>query len=345
MPAHLTTGYPLKTGDTKTQLANLQQVVTSLIDELSHILYNLDAGNVLEAATVQKLKAGSVTAEAISQSYKTEVMDTIDGSAATLRQEFTAADGKLTSEIGLVKESGEKLSSRLEQTEKNISSVVTKKMSFEEATKREVVPTAGNTTDDEKERLYFCTGNNTYYYWNEISSKWMQAQSNSIYSAFIQTADGFEFNGELVKVSGNLIAGTLSGVVVKSEDKNGNIVSQSDGHLFLLPSGASSPKLKIGCNTYDATAYPYIQMGGGTNEASGNAAGHPATKGTVVLYKDAATFGLSLNPSDDSVNQGIWIYDYGWDGNNGAPCVTFGNSTVDFRYATVKGIETEARFG
>ncbi len=99
MAVHLTTGYPLKQGSTEAQIANLQQVVTSLIDELGHILYNLDSGNVLESATVKHLKAGSVTAEAISQEYRAEVKNEIDGSAEKITQEFKVADGELSSKI------------------------------------------------------------------------------------------------------------------------------------------------------------------------------------------------------------------------------------------------------
>ena len=69
MAVHLTTGYPLAAGDEKTQIANLQQVVTSLIDELRHILYHLDDGNFSEK--IAKEKAGmkaeiEMSAEAIS---------------------------------------------------------------------------------------------------------------------------------------------------------------------------------------------------------------------------------------------------------------------------------------
>ena len=53
MAVHITTGYPLIYGDQKTQLANVQGVVTDLIDQLQHALYNLDAGNVKEAASVK----------------------------------------------------------------------------------------------------------------------------------------------------------------------------------------------------------------------------------------------------------------------------------------------------
>lgn len=45
------------------------------------------------------LQAGSVSSNAISQAFKTEISDSISGTATTLRQEFTAADGQLSSRI------------------------------------------------------------------------------------------------------------------------------------------------------------------------------------------------------------------------------------------------------
>jgi len=93
----------------------------------------------------------------------------------------------------------------------NIKMRVAKSVEYSTATRDSAVPTYSNTTAAEKKKLYFCTSNESYYYYNEISASWVKVDSQCVYSAFIQTANGFEFS-DLVKINGDLIvSGTISG--------------------------------------------------------------------------------------------------------------------------------------
>lgn len=75
MAVHITTGYPLIYGDQKTQLANVQGVVTDLIDQLQHALYNLDAGNVKEAASVKAEHIDTTNAKIMNAQIKSMTAD------------------------------------------------------------------------------------------------------------------------------------------------------------------------------------------------------------------------------------------------------------------------------
>ena len=53
---------------------------------------------------------------------------------------------------------------------------------------------------------------NVYYVYNELEEDWVETRTNELKTAFIQTSDGFKFDGT-VKINGNLITeGTISGV-------------------------------------------------------------------------------------------------------------------------------------
>lgn len=283
MAVHLTTGYPLKQGSTEIQLANLQQVVTSLIDELGHILYNLDSGNVLESATVKHLKAGSVTAEAISQEYREEVKNEIDGSAMEITQKFEVADGRLLSEINNTKteldgkitenkslitqtaidiraevsevqEGVENNEASIEMNSNAIKNAVTKTMSYGQAASGSGEP----TSETNKDKLYFDETDKQYYYYDELNKKWEKTDTNSIYSAFIQTADGFELNGKTVKISGDLITkGTIKGgliIEVSEQLKIGDGESKDESKSISFADGASIYTCLAGGPHYDGIA-------------------------------------------------------------------------------------------
>lgn len=71
------------------------------------------------------IKANSIQASAISQSYKNSVTNEITGAANTVRQEFTAADGVLSSAIST---SESNMRSLIQQTESGIMTEVSKKV-------------------------------------------------------------------------------------------------------------------------------------------------------------------------------------------------------------------------
>ena len=92
MATHITTGYPLKHGDEKAQLANVQDVLTDLIDQLSHALYNLDAGNVKEAASVKAENIDTANAKIKNAQIKSLTADKL--TAGTIDTELITIKGK-----------------------------------------------------------------------------------------------------------------------------------------------------------------------------------------------------------------------------------------------------------
>ena len=104
---------------------------------------------------------------------------------------------------------------------------VAKSVEYSTATRDSDIPTASNTTAAEKKKLYFCTANEKYYYYNELSGAWVEVGDQCVYSAFIQTADGFEFS-DIVKINGDLIvSGTISGDRIKGGAITGSTIATS----------------------------------------------------------------------------------------------------------------------
>lgn len=85
-----------------------------------------------------------------------------------------------------------------------IATKVSKTLNFGEALRGTASPELGGDTD----KLYFWETSNEnkkgYYYYNSVSEEWIRVDCTSIYSAFIQTADGFELHGS-VRIDGDLI--------------------------------------------------------------------------------------------------------------------------------------------
>ncbi len=109
---------------------------------------------------------------------------------------------------------GDEQQTLIEANAEGIKTKVSKVMSYGEADKGDYDPTLQPPPDTDK--LYFWEDKKKYYYFNEISKKWVEMHDTSIYSAFIQTADGFEFSG-LVKINGDLITeGTITGTSIET---------------------------------------------------------------------------------------------------------------------------------
>lgn len=151
-------------------------------------------------------------------------------------------------------------------------------------------------------------------------------------------------------------SGTLSGITVESassftveSDKSTtmtNLTRLKDGTLSLFPTyntktgGAS--KLTLGYSPSEQEVYMLLGAGSGAGSIIGpNNLTIPL--GTLLMYKQKKSAGLVMYGSDYQENvkdpQGIWFYDYNWDGHNAESKITFGNSTVDFSNATVIGLE------
>ena len=153
----------------------------------------------------------------------------------------------------------------------NIKMRVAKSVEYSTATRDSAVPTYSNTTAAEKKKLYFCTSNEKYYYYNEISRAWVEVDDQCVYSAFVQTANGFKLSG-IVEIDGDLITkGTISADRISTNiaQVNGNLNignSDDDVEKELRFSGAAVIKtffdgispptgIKISASKIDLEAY------------------------------------------------------------------------------------------
>lgn len=153
----------------------------------------------------------------------------------------------------------------------NIKMRVAKSVEYSTATRDSAVPTYSNTTTAEKKKLYFCTSNEKYYYYNEISRAWVEVDDQCVYSAFVQTANGFKLSG-IVEIDGDLITkGTISADRISTNiaQVNGNLNignSDDDVEKELRFSGAAVIKtffdgispptgIKISASKIDLEAY------------------------------------------------------------------------------------------
>ena len=122
-----------------------------------------------------------------------------------------------------------------------IATKVSKSLNFGDAIRGTQSPSRGGDI----EKLYFWESDDEtekgYYYYSSISDEWIRVDGTSIYSAFIQTADGFRLHGN-VRISGDLIAdGTISGVMVETQpSKFGDCVrlNSEDNCLEIIRSGS-----------------------------------------------------------------------------------------------------------
>lgn len=185
MAVNLTTGYPLAAGDEKAQITNLQQVLTSLIDELRHILYNLDDGNFNQKLVLEK------------NGMKAEIAASAAEISAKISQ--TDLDGALSAY------------STAQQTAEAIRTAVVRGVKLSEAIQTVLAPDDSAAFDKSKYYMY----QGEVYYYNTVSGKWEIADGDNIYTLFEQTAEGFRLKGNTV-IDGKLTVTrdlTLSGNV------------------------------------------------------------------------------------------------------------------------------------
>lgn len=99
MAAHITTGYPTRYGDREVQFTDLQSVVTSLIDNVEWALCNLDAGNVIEAASVKAQNIDTTSAKIKSAQIKNLTADKISAGTINLSESITISGSESKMEI------------------------------------------------------------------------------------------------------------------------------------------------------------------------------------------------------------------------------------------------------
>ena len=176
----------------------LREDLTAAEDEIS-----TNAASILDANTKIQQNAEAITLTA--NNIRGELVEVENG----LKEQITANQADI------------------EVNADNIKMRVAKSVEYSTATRDSDIPTASNTTAAEKKKLYFCTANEKYYYYNELSGAWVEVGDQCVYSAFIQTANGFEFS-DIVKINGDLIvSGTISGDRIKGGAITGSTIATS----------------------------------------------------------------------------------------------------------------------
>lgn len=115
----------------------------------------------------------------------------------------------IESTISEVYPNGLKADSSIVQSAKEIRTEVRQVYAIKEYT--------GNSEPGNRDRNYIWknTTTNTYYVYSDLRGRWIETDTNELKTAFIQTADGFKFDADLVKISGDLIVGgEITGVVI-----------------------------------------------------------------------------------------------------------------------------------
>ena len=177
----------------RAKVQELEDTLALMKRRYEDILYNLDDGNF----------SGNFIKE--KEQMKTEISVNAEG----IKTKVSQTDLDDVTEI---------MYSEFEQTAGKISMCVSKTAAYGSATSGHAIPTAANTTAEEKEKMYFCEANEKYYYFNPISNRWIEVEDDNIYSAFVQTPYGFELSGA-VEINGDLITtGTISADRIDAEN-------------------------------------------------------------------------------------------------------------------------------
>lgn len=278
-------------------LKNLNTKIIELADEVckmkrmyEDLLYNLDDDNF--SGRFLKEKDG----------MKTKITANEKG--------ITAVVGKIKDTEDSINGNYEELSSRISQTAESISTEVKRVLNLSGAI---AVDSVSDMTDTGK--IYALKGFDglghpvykDYYAYNFISGEFELLSSDTVYSFFEQTADGFKIRGDVL-INGNL---------VRTTDTNGNILEFNNGFFnMLVPDNADTPKMQIGFGTDDENvANPYIIFGAGDGNTDLNIHGYPLKSGTGLIYKHSGgmqinytTRGLEIMGFDFSEDNTLRIY-------------------------------------
>lgn len=186
-------------------------------------------GSFIAAHTIagEALVAGSVDANAISQSFKQTIADDISGSASTLRQEFQAADGLLRSSISAVEtklstdySTTTEMRSAITQSASAITSEVTQTLTSYSTTS-DMNTAINNATTAQAIGTKFTQSPNYFRLaWNSISQyiQFEDAQLN-IYDTSNKIIS-FNQNGEDIYYSGSKVGNIGSGYWKNPDNAN-----------------------------------------------------------------------------------------------------------------------------
>lgn len=231
------------------RVADLEDTLLKFMRNTKDELENLDIENFSESFKAKQDNASlQITRTAKELSVKMEDYDT---SMVKMQSEIKQTASSIKSEVK--KYAKDQISTAAETiTAESITQTVSR--AFFEVEKISVpFDDEGKDTD----KIYYSSVNGKHYYYNSIAEEWRETSSKSIYSAFVQTDDGFEFNGDVVKISGDLIVGgTLSGSALKSKGENitltlGETVSGNYGDLTLTAPGLLEETVRMVFQIYD----------------------------------------------------------------------------------------------
>lgn len=202
-------------------------------------------------------------------------------------------------------ETGNSVSS-IKQTADSIQSTVTSVF-----TEIEQIDSLSELNSKPKNKIYSLDGVN--YHYNHIINLWEEIDGNSIASSFIQTADGFELNGDVAINGDAIVSGTISADRVDAEN--------------------------LSCTRLYAKGY-----------ANGYYAKMTSSVGDFGVYRsnasiyaspldDTCVFGAAN--SDGGINEVVNFYVYGENfmGYNAEQSTTWAKGSWDFSVANVEGLE------
>ena len=176
----------------------------------------------------------------------------------------------------------------VEQTADSIRTLAARQVDIKNATK---VTDPKQMTDENKVYKMLYTDNKgitseKYYYYSDIADDWIPFQADNIYTIFEQTAEGFEFKGNVV-IDGSLITqGEIKGISVYASKKN------TDQSVALIAGNGSDSFVKIGSV---GRIYPDVSNGQMVISARAKEADLVLT-GKTILFDAETVEGLGVVP-------------------------------------------------
>lgn len=189
--------------------------------------------------TAEKIEAVVSSTKEITDELGEKIEEnksTIEQTATDIRAEVSKVQNEVETNKASIEANAEAIKLKVEQKDINdavadfssvtqtaeaIQSMVLKRFDMKNAIK-----VTGEIPDDANESMVYCVqvplvvndeavtdeeGNiipasETYYYYNDVLGKWTELDSDSIYTVFEQTADGFRMRGNVV-IDGSLVVG------------------------------------------------------------------------------------------------------------------------------------------
>ncbi|NLB80112.1 MAG: hypothetical protein GX800_00515, partial [Clostridiaceae bacterium] len=171
--------------------------------EISYKVSAIDVDNKLvNYSTITQTATAITSAVNNERQYTTNLLDTDYYTKVQTNSQITQSANSIYSSVSATYETKDGASSNFSNLDSRIiqtETAITLKVSADYS---EPILTSSSPPYSDKTRLYYNTSNDYYYFWN--GSAWAVATSNNIYSAFEQTATGFNLSGN-VRIDGNTV--------------------------------------------------------------------------------------------------------------------------------------------